>query len=147
MRFNCAALTEELAEAELFGHAKGAFTGARRERAGPLRARPTAARCFLDEVGELPPPLQAKLLRVLQEGEIRPVGEDAPVQGGRARHRGHAPRLAQLVAEGAFREDLYYRLNVVHLAGAAAARAARGHRRCWPRTSWPASASASTRAR
>ncbi|GMU59694.1 MAG: sigma-54-dependent Fis family transcriptional regulator [Myxococcaceae bacterium] len=114
VRFNCAALTEELAEAELFGHAKGAFTGAVRARAGLFREA-DGGTLLLDEVGELGPSVQAKLLRALQEGEVRPVGEDVPVKVDvrllAATHRD----LAAQVKAGKFREDVYYRLKVVHL--------------------------------
>ncbi|GHG77784.1 sigma-54 dependent transcriptional regulator [Comamonas sp. JC664] len=114
LRFNCAALTEELAEAELFGHARGAFTGAHRSRLGLFREA-DGGTLLLDEVGELAPTLQARLLRVLQEGEVRPVGEDRPVKVNvriiAATHRD----LRRMATEGAFREDLYYRLNVVQL--------------------------------
>ncbi len=114
VRFNCAALTPELAEAELFGHAKGAFTGAVRSRAGMFREA-DGGTILLDEVGELDLATQAKLLRVLQEHEIRPVGEDhaipIDVRVIAATHRD----LAKRVEEGAFREDLYYRLHVVEL--------------------------------
>jgi two-component system response regulator HydG len=115
VRFNCAALTPELAEAELFGHAKGAFTGAVKTRAGLFREA-DGGTILLDEIGELHPNAQAKLLRVLQEGEVRPVGEDRPlhvdVRVIAATHRD----LAARAADGSFREDLYYRLKVVHLA-------------------------------
>ncbi|MCI0569256.1 MAG: sigma-54 dependent transcriptional regulator, partial [Myxococcaceae bacterium] len=113
-RFNCAALTPELAEAELFGHAKGAFTGAVRARPGLFREA-DGGTLLLDEVGELAPAAQAKLLRVLQEGEVRPVGEDraypVDVRILAATHRD----VGQMVKEERFREDLYYRLKVVNL--------------------------------
>ncbi len=114
VRFNCAALGGELAEAELFGHSRGAFTGAVKARTGLFREA-DGGTMLLDEIAELAPATQAKLLRVLQEGEVRPVGEDRPLKVDvrlvAATHRD----LLQLVREGKFREDLYYRLNVVHL--------------------------------
>jgi DNA-binding NtrC family response regulator len=115
VRFNCAALSPELAEAELFGHSKGAFTGAVRSRPG-LFGEADGGTILLDEVGELAPNAQAKLLRVLQEGEVRPVGEErtrkVDVRVLAATHRD----LEEASREGRFREDLFYRLNVVHLA-------------------------------
>jgi DNA-binding NtrC family response regulator len=114
VRFNCAAITPELAEAELFGHSKGAFTGAVRERSGLFREA-EGGTLFLDEIGELDLRTQAKLLRVLQEGEVRPVGEDRPVKIDvrivAATHRD----LDRMVKDGTFRDDLLYRLKVVTL--------------------------------
>jgi len=114
IRFNCASLTAELAEAELFGHTKGAFTGAQRNRNGLFREA-NGGTLLLDEIGELDLNLQAKLLRVLQESEVRPVGEDRSfaidVRIIAATHR----NLVELVQSGRFREDLYYRLKVVTL--------------------------------
>jgi len=114
VRFNCAALPAELADAELFGHAKGAFTGATASRPG-FFAQADGGTLILDEVGELPLAVQAKLLRALQEGEIQPVGsgriEKVNVRVVASTNRD----LAAEAKAGTFREDLYYRLAVVEL--------------------------------
>lgn len=112
---NCAALTDELVEAELFGHARGAFTHAVSARTG-LFEEAHRGTLFLDEVGELSPRAQAKLLRALQEGEIRRVGEnDARPVDVRVIAATNRP-LQTLAAEGRFREDLMFRLSVVKIA-------------------------------
>lgn len=111
---NCAAIPETLIESELFGHEKGAFTGATAARHGLVEAA-DGGTLFLDEIGELPLEAQARLLRVLQEGEIRRVGsvhsQKVNVRLVAATHR----QLKQLAQSGEFREDLYYRLNVIQL--------------------------------
>jgi two-component system response regulator HydG len=115
VRFNCAALTSELAEAELFGHTKGAFTGAERAREGLFR-KADGGTLLLDEVAELDPRTQASLLRVLQEGEVRPVGEDRALPIDVRIIAATNRDLAALVEESQFREDLFYRLKVVELS-------------------------------
>ncbi|MEO0630626.1 MAG: sigma 54-interacting transcriptional regulator, partial [Planctomycetota bacterium] len=112
---NCAALPDTLLESELFGHARGAFTGADRAKKG-LIEQADGGTLFLDEIGDMSPEMQKKLLRVLQEGELRPLGSDRRVSVDvrllAASHRD----LSAMVAEGTFREDLFYRVNVLSLA-------------------------------
>ncbi len=111
---NCGAITESLLESELFGHVKGSFTGANQDRIG-LFAEADQGTLFLDEVGDLSLALQVKLLRVLQEGEVRPVGSSqtrkVDVRIIAATHRD----LGQWVKDGRFREDLFYRLKVIEI--------------------------------
>jgi diguanylate cyclase (GGDEF)-like protein len=109
---NCAAFSESLLEAELFGHVKGAFTGANESRVGLIEAA-DGGTLFLDEIGEMSPSMQAKLLRVLQEGELRPVGaRDIRKVNLRLICASHRD-LRGMVREGKFREDLYYRVAVM----------------------------------
>jgi len=108
---NCAALPETLAESELFGHVKGAFTGAGRDSAGKFELA-NGGTLFLDEVGELPFPIQAKLLRVIQEGEIQRVGADQTITVDVRLLAATNRNLEEEVLEKRFRSDLYHRLNV-----------------------------------
>ena len=111
---NCGAIPAELMESEFFGHRKGSFTGAISDKAGLLQSA-EGGTLFLDEIADLPLPMQVKLLRVIQEKKVRPVGasaeESVDVRILSATHRD----LSDMVAKGEFREDLYYRINVIEL--------------------------------
>ena len=111
MHVNCAALPEALAESELFGHVRGAFSGAIAERAGRFEAA-EGGTLFLDEVGELPLSIQAKLLRALQNGEIQRLGADRPRKVNVRIIAATNRNLKERVQEGSFRADLYHRLSV-----------------------------------
>jgi DNA-binding NtrC family response regulator len=111
---NCASLPESLIESELFGHTKGAFTGASETRQGFFRAA-HGGTLFLDEIAELPLHLQPKLLRALESGQITPVGSDRPILVDTRLVAATNRNLEQEVAAGRFRDDLYYRINVVEL--------------------------------
>jgi DNA-binding NtrC family response regulator len=111
---NCAGLPESLIESELFGHTKGAYTGASESRQGFFRAA-DGGTLFLDEIGDLPLHLQPKLLRALETGQFTPVGSDSPVQVDTRLVAATNRDLVEAVAQGRFREDLYYRINVIEL--------------------------------
>lgn len=111
---NCGGLAETLIESELFGHTKGAFTGATQARQGVFRSA-DGGTLFLDEIGELPVHLQPKLLRALESGQITPVGSDVPLQVDTRFIAATNRDLEAAVAEGRFREDLYYRISVVEI--------------------------------
>ncbi len=111
IKVNCAALNENLLESELFGHAKGAYTGADRARIGRFEAA-HGGTIFLDEIGDIPPATQVKLLRVLEEKEIERVGEHIPVKVNVRIISATNRNLDELIAKGVFREDLFFRINV-----------------------------------
>lgn len=112
--FNCTAVPKELAEGHLFGYRKGAFTGAVSDSPGVIRSA-DGGTLFLDEIGDLPLDVQPKLLRFLQEGEVQPIGEKKPIKVDVRVIAATNTRLEEMVAEGTFREDLFYRLNVIRL--------------------------------
>lgn len=109
---NCSALNESLIESELFGHIKGSFTGAQQDRKGAFLMA-SGSTLFLDEIGDLPLSLQPKLLRALENHEIKPVGADKPIKVNVRIVAATHKNLAEAVAKGKFREDLFYRLNVL----------------------------------
>jgi two-component system NtrC family response regulator len=115
VKVNCAALPENLLESELFGHEKGAFTGAVARRIGRFEQADQGS-IFLDEIGDLSPALQAKLLRVLQEKEIERVGSNQTIKIDVRVIAATNRNLEEAIKKGAFREDLYYRLNVVTIS-------------------------------
>lgn len=114
VKVNCPALASSLFESELFGHAKGAFTGAESHRVGRLEMA-QGGTVFLDEVADLPPSLQAKLLHVLQDGTFERVGESRPISANFRVIAATNQDLEDAIREGRFRRDLYYRLNTVHI--------------------------------
>jgi two-component system response regulator AtoC len=114
VKVNCAALPEELLESELFGYERGAFTGASARKSGKFEIADTGT-MFLDEIAEMSPPLQAKLLQVLQDGEFARLGGQADVKVDVRVIAATNRNLEEMVASGGFREDLYYRLNVVNV--------------------------------
>ena len=112
--YNCTTTTRELADSQLFGHRRGAFTGAVSDQPGLVRTA-AGGTLFLDEVGDLPLDVQPKLLRFLEQGEIMPVGETRPQRVDVRVITATNADLEQRVAEGKFREDLYYRLSVIRI--------------------------------
>ncbi len=140
---NCTTLTDSLLESELFGHRKGAFTGAIADKKGLFEAA-NGGTIFLDEIGDITPKLQAELLRVLDSGEIRPVGGNTAVKVDVRLIAATNKNLETGVQEGWFREDLFYRLNVFTIT-MPPLRNRLDSLECWSSTSWPAPASGSTK--
>ena len=114
VKVNCSALSEHLLESELFGHVRGAFTGAVSDKIGRFQ-KAHCGTLFLDEIGDISPAIQMRLLRVLQEGEFERVGDSTPIKVDVRIVAATNKNLADLVDRGVFRQDLYYRLNVVRL--------------------------------
>ena len=128
VQVNCAAIPEELIESELFGHEKGSFTGATEKQIGKFEQADRGT-IFLDEVGDMSPKTQAKVLRVLQEREVERLGSARTIKVDVRVIAATNKNLEEAIQRGEFREDLFFRLNVIPISGAAAARAARGHPR------------------
>jgi PAS domain S-box-containing protein len=114
VKVNCSALSESLLESELFGHVRGAFTGAIANKAGRFE-KAHGGTLFLDEIGDISPAIQMRLLRVLQESEFERVGDSTPIKVDVRIIAATNQNLAEMVSQGRFRQDLYYRLNVVRL--------------------------------
>ena len=112
--YNCTTTTRELADSQLFGHRRGSFTGALNDQLGLVRTA-AGGTLFLDEIGDLPLDVQPKLLRFLEQGEIMPLGETRPQRVDVRVIAATNADLEQRVAEGKFREDLYYRLTVIRI--------------------------------
>jgi hydrogenase-4 transcriptional activator len=112
--YNCTTTTRDLADSQLFGHRRGSFTGAVSDQPGLIRSA-AGGTLFLDEIGDLPADVQPKLLRFLEQGEIMPVGETRPIDVDVRTLAATNADLEQRVAEGRFREDLYYRLSVIRI--------------------------------
>ena len=123
---NCGALSETLLDSELFGHMKGSFTGADTNKKGLIEVAEKGS-IFLDEIGEMTPLVQVKLLRVLQERKYRRLGGTEEVEADIRVIAATNRDLSKMVAEGTFREDLFYRINVIPDSPAGAPRAGRGH--------------------
>jgi DNA-binding NtrC family response regulator len=115
VEISCGSIPETLLESELFGHVKGAFTGAHADKPGKFQAA-CGGTIFLDEINSAPPSMQLKLLRVLQERVVEPVGSNTPVEVDARVILATNQPLEQLVAEGAFRQDLYYRIKVIDIS-------------------------------
>ena len=126
VQVNCAAIPEELIESELFGHEKGSFTGATEKQVGKFEQADRGT-IFLDEVGDMSAKTQAKVLRVLQEGEVERLGSARTIKVDVRVIAATNKNLEEEIEKGHFREDLYFRLAVIPISRAAAARAARGH--------------------
>ena len=146
MQVNCAAIPEELIESELFGHEKGSFTGATEKQIGKFEQADKGT-IFLDEVGDMSPKTQAKVLRVLQEGEVERLGSARTIKVDVRVIAATNKDLEAEIEKGTFREDLYFRLSVIPITRAAAARAAARTSRCWSGTSPSCSAARTTAGR